>query len=774
VATFLLVGRAVTSRPADFQSAVSREQRIKGTSMLSQTCAAPRLVAILLAGLAFTTVANAQVRISQVGKSGSVNDNAYDGQYVELFNAGATEVQLAGKSVQIASSAGSASWTKVDLDGSIAPGRYRLIRISSYYPVTRGIHFVADQIRPVVFNGTPAGNTAMGDSAGKVVLADTTTLFTTAGCAAPDATHVLDLVSWSSSSSTANCHEGSALALVPSLSGVGSTAVLRKCGGQTDTNDNLNDFVSTARPPRNSTFTGAASGPAVNGVTQVTGKTGRGVVTGYAGQTVLFTSTPTVCSGTVSTVTIDLASIGGAASQAMLDNGTNGDAVAGDGVYSYLYTIPSSATAPLNSYILVLTATDSTGLTGTGLAPLNVAPPPPQNDLCSNAQPLPATPLPVSVSAYGNLVSAGPISLVGTGCTTNSGFGGTSRDVWYSFTPVETSFYTISTCNSVTAPGLFNSMSTVLSLLSSCPADDATDVNPQSLTCNANGCSNFIGGGPSTIGPYPMDAGTTYLIRVAKAGSGDSVIGAPFRLDITSEPFGACCSPNGTCSTMSQSACTMVGGTFKGNGTTCSSLTCPPAPAPANDDCSAALVLTTGASETGTTYGASGSDITTCDLTSWDVWYTYTPSSANPFHVTVTLTGGSQTPAIAVFGTCPPVTDANLLCSPVPASGNVNTLDFTGAPGTPYFIRVATNFSQRSDFTVVVTVPSCPADIGRQGGIPGNDGLLDNNDFVMFIDYFFNGNPLADRGVQGGLPGHDGVFDNNDFVVFIDQFFAGC
>ncbi|HYD00058.1 MAG TPA: GC-type dockerin domain-anchored protein [Phycisphaerales bacterium] len=68
----------------------------------------------------------------------------------------------------------------------------------------------------------------------------------------------------------------------------------------------------------------------------------------------------------------------------------------------------------------------------------------------------------------------------------------------------------------------------------------------------------------------------------------------------------------------------------------------------------------------------------------------------------------------------------------------------------------------------------CPADLGQQGGVQGADGVLDNNDFVIFIDYFFNSNPLADLGVQGGLPGADGAFDNNDFVVFIDEFFAGC
>ncbi|HYD02106.1 MAG TPA: PQQ-dependent sugar dehydrogenase [Phycisphaerales bacterium] len=67
-----------------------------------------------------------------------------------------------------------------------------------------------------------------------------------------------------------------------------------------------------------------------------------------------------------------------------------------------------------------------------------------------------------------------------------------------------------------------------------------------------------------------------------------------------------------------------------------------------------------------------------------------------------------------------------------------------------------------------------PADVGSQGGVGGFDGVLDNNDFVVFIDYFFGSDPRADVGVQGGIPGQDGAFDNNDFVVFIDLFFGGC
>ncbi|MFT3687023.1 MAG: GC-type dockerin domain-anchored protein [Phycisphaerales bacterium] len=66
------------------------------------------------------------------------------------------------------------------------------------------------------------------------------------------------------------------------------------------------------------------------------------------------------------------------------------------------------------------------------------------------------------------------------------------------------------------------------------------------------------------------------------------------------------------------------------------------------------------------------------------------------------------------------------------------------------------------------------ADLGGPGGLAGYDGLLNNNDFIAFIDLFFNTSPLADLGVAGGLPGHDGVWDNNDFIAFISFFFNGC
>jgi hypothetical protein len=68
----------------------------------------------------------------------------------------------------------------------------------------------------------------------------------------------------------------------------------------------------------------------------------------------------------------------------------------------------------------------------------------------------------------------------------------------------------------------------------------------------------------------------------------------------------------------------------------------------------------------------------------------------------------------------------------------------------------------------------CPADLGKSGGLPGHDGLLDNNDFIVFIDRFFAADAIADMGAAGGEAGGDGLFDNNDFIVFIDRFFGGC
>ncbi|MFT3684573.1 MAG: GC-type dockerin domain-anchored protein [Phycisphaerales bacterium] len=73
------------------------------------------------------------------------------------------------------------------------------------------------------------------------------------------------------------------------------------------------------------------------------------------------------------------------------------------------------------------------------------------------------------------------------------------------------------------------------------------------------------------------------------------------------------------------------------------------------------------------------------------------------------------------------------------------------------------------------TPPQCgPSDIGRTGGAEGHDGLLNNNDFIVFVARFFNNDMRDDVGRAGGLSGSDGMLDNNDFIAFITSFFNGC
>jgi len=54
------------------------------------------------------------------------------------------------------------------------------------------------------------------------------------------------------------------------------------------------------------------------------------------------------------------------------------------------------------------------------------------------------------------------------------------------------------------------------------------------------------------------------------------------------------------------------------------------------------------------------------------------------------------------------------------------------------------------------TLSVSPADVGQQGGVPGTDGLYDNNDFVVFIGLFFAQDApptwAGRRAARGGRP----------------------
>jgi len=80
-----------------------------------------------------------------------------------------------------------------------------------------------------------------------------------------------------------------------------------------------------------------------------------------AGGSVTFTARVVeVDTSGVGDVTIDLTPIGGARFQPMRDDGTNGDEIAGDGIYSFLYTTDPNLAG--GEYSLTITAKDSTNI----------------------------------------------------------------------------------------------------------------------------------------------------------------------------------------------------------------------------------------------------------------------------------------------------------------------------------------------------------------------------------------------------------------------------
>ncbi len=173
--------------------------------------------------------AQSQLVISQVYGGGGNAGSVYRNDFIEIFNRGNSTVNLTGYSVQYASAAGT-SWQVTNLSGSVAPGQYYLVQEALGSGGTTNLP-------------TPdaTGTIAMSATAGKVILASTTTAFAVACPAGPT---VIDLVGFGT---TANCFEGTGPTPAPS----NTNAVLRGNNGCTDAGNNALDFTAGLPNPRN-------------------------------------------------------------------------------------------------------------------------------------------------------------------------------------------------------------------------------------------------------------------------------------------------------------------------------------------------------------------------------------------------------------------------------------------------------------------------------------------------------------------------------------------
>ncbi len=316
------------------------------------------------AGAALPTPAAAaspDVVISQVYGGGGNSGATYTNDFVELFNRGTSTVSVDGWSVQYTSATGTGNFGAntgqiTPLAGSIAPGQYLLVQEA------QGSGGTTSLPTPDVTDATAIN---MSGSSGKVALVNTDASLGCNGgsnpCDASQLAQIVDLVGWGS----ANFFEGSAAA--PGTSN--TTAVLRASGGCTDTDDNSADFTADAPTPR-------SSASPLHSCTGPTDPSGVGTATPnslFAGNSTLLTVDVTPGANPASTglaVTCDLTAIGGSATQSLVDDGTGGDAVAGDLTFSFEASLANDTAG--GELSLPCTVTDAQSRTGSATIAITV------------------------------------------------------------------------------------------------------------------------------------------------------------------------------------------------------------------------------------------------------------------------------------------------------------------------------------------------------------------------------------------------------------------
>ncbi len=172
------------------------------------------------------------VVISQIYGGGGNSGAPFTNDFIELFNRSQAPVNIGGWSAQYATSTG-ASWSKVDLNGTLQPGQYYLIQLAG-----------GANGRPLP-TADATGTVNMAATTGKVALVNNGALLNTS---CPIGPTVVDFAGYGNN---ANCFEGSGPAPAPAS----DKAAVRIGRGCADTNDNSTNFLALEPGPRNTSST---------------------------------------------------------------------------------------------------------------------------------------------------------------------------------------------------------------------------------------------------------------------------------------------------------------------------------------------------------------------------------------------------------------------------------------------------------------------------------------------------------------------------------------
>ncbi len=185
-------------------------------------------MAAIVFGSALCASGQSSVVISQIYGGGGNAGATLRNDFVELFNRGRTAVVINGWTLQHTSANG-VNWDRATLSGTIQPGQYYLLQLAQGSAGTVALP-------------TPDATAFLNISAmaAKVVLVNNGTLLTGS---APSGSQIVDFVGYGAT----NTVEGNA---APTLTN--TSAIFRRSGGCSDSNNNSADFVTGPPAPRNS------------------------------------------------------------------------------------------------------------------------------------------------------------------------------------------------------------------------------------------------------------------------------------------------------------------------------------------------------------------------------------------------------------------------------------------------------------------------------------------------------------------------------------------
>jgi hypothetical protein len=312
--------------------------------------------------------------------------------------------------------------------------------------------------------------------------------------------------------------------------------------------------------------------------------------------------------------------------------------------------------------------------------------PPPPNDFCDDA-----VPLPNGTIAFSNV--GAQFQPDGPDEPEMCDFNGSSQigsDIWYRYTATCTGDLFIDTCSNT----FFDSKIAVYPGCTSCPPL----VEPLACSDDAPFCGPF---GEQARVDLPVTQGQCYTVRVGGflGDQGPGVMRVSCRI-------GACCNQGACTDGLNRISCEEGGGTWFPN-SSCSNVTCPAVPPP-NDLCDDCVVLTTGVPFESSTSGAGGADESSCgginDTT--DVWACWTAECTGT--ATFDLCNAFFDTTLAVFDECG---GNELACNDDACglNGTRSRISMLVEEGMTYRIRVAGFGGASGNFTLVVNECAPPS-----------------------------------------------------------------